>query len=128
MDLMLMPFGCSSLVRRPLFPRTKWWSPPPYEYFAANSRSIDWASHIPLLPVKSRIMEPAPPRPFPPRHVTSRQALPPCPVQPREAAGPGDEFGGGAVLHDAAVLHHQDPVRDLHRRQAVGDDHRGAAV
>ena len=42
------------------------------------------------------------------------------------AAGAADEVAGRAVLDDPPVVDHDDAIRDLHRREPVGDDHGGA--
>ena len=61
-----------------------------------------------------------------PRVAGSGEGLDPGVVEVGEPAGPaGDQVVGGAVLDDAAVLEHQHPVGDLHRREPVRDDHRG---
>src|SRR5690606_38603462 len=93
----------------------------------AENRSL-YGSPCPLCEIggAGRAAGAAPP-PRPGRRASLRQAVPPGPVQVREAARARDQAGRGPVLHDAAVLHHQDPVGDLHRGQPVGDDHRRPA-
>jgi hypothetical protein len=48
-------------------------------------------------------------------------------VQPAVDTAAADQLLMGALLADAALGHHHDPVGVLDRRQAVGDDQCGAA-
>src|SRR5262245_22115443 len=47
-------------------------------------------------------------------------------VQPTVDAAAADQILVGALLANAALGHHHDPVGVLDRRQPVGDDQRGA--
>jgi hypothetical protein len=50
------------------------------------------------------------------------------PVQPLIQLAPLNEFLVAATVHDAAAVHHHDPVGLEDGREAVGDDQGGAAL
>src|SRR3989442_211050 len=66
--------------------------------------------------------------PYVAAHVTttSHEAVEPGLVQACVFAATVDELAGRAVFDDPAALEHDDAVCDLHRGEAMGDDHRGA--
>src|SRR5687768_8320945 len=67
-----------------------------------------------------------PGRALPRRGGLGRGLLRPVAVQAPVGALGGEELVVGALLDDPAVLQHHDPARLADRRQAVGDDDRGA--
>ena len=50
------------------------------------------------------------------------------PVQPRIGAVAGEQHVMAAGLDDSALFHDDDQIRLAHRRQAMGDDQRGAVL